>query len=511
MQVKKQKRAKSKKIKMSVSSKVLEKCRKLRSAKRGIRKYLSSSLRYSKEQIEAVLRELKKDSSRIPTVEKTPKAKENIEWKSNLKFTDKYIYNKQDDKYIMYLKAASGNIVLPGDIVRGIKENYSNWVGEEHSINQISRNYQIPRNYVVELLKVLGITHDSEPITDEQLVDKNVGEVVNELIQKKKFQLYQEFQKESWKNTEEDASKWRRMQEGFLDPFVNFINSWTPPEKNPVAFSPGQKDKTDKKSFLVGLSDVHFGAKSNQDESYRNKGYSSKEAVEYILKYAEEIKEAVKSRDYYFDECVLAAMGDILHTTGAGYTTKGTMLVHDCIKEEQFTVAFNSIVLLIDSLLETFPNVRVKSVKGNHNDFGDWVLFKTLQAYYRNEARITIDVFQTDHGLFKVKNTLFVISHGYSAEYKGKLPSGKARESYIANMFLSRPEELLGVKQKVLLTADQHHLEMREYAEFEHYMLSTTVNGDKHSEAYGLNNIARQTCFVIDSNGIKEMIYVYGK
>ena len=103
-------------------------------------------------------------------------------------------------------------------------------------------------------------------------------------------------------------------------------------------------------------------------------------------------------------------------------------------------------------------------------------------------------------------------SHGYSAVYKGKLPSGgKPRESYIANLFLSKPEELIGVKQKVLLTADQHHLEMREYAEFEHYMLSTTVRGDKHSEAMGLNNTARQSCFVIDADGIKEMIYSYGR
>ena len=82
---------------------------------------------------------------------------------------------------------------------------------------------------------------------------------------------------------------------------------------------------------------------------------------------------------------------------------------------------------------------------------------------------------------------LFIISHGYSAEYKGRLPrSGKARESYISNLFLSKPEELLGVTQKVLITADQHHLEMKEYAEFEHYMLSTMVRGDTTSIMKGL-------------------------
>ena len=188
------------------------------------------------------------------------------------------------------------------------------------------------------------------------------------------------------------------------------------------------------------------------------------------------------------------------------------MLVHDCIKEEQFNFAFNSIVKFIDKLLSLFPKVSVKSVKGNHNDVGDYILFKALEAYYRTEKRIAFDNFQTDHGLFRINKSLFIISHGYSAEYKGRLPaSGKARESYVANLFLSKPEALIGVTQKVLITADQHHLEMKEYAEFEHYMLSTTVRGDKHSEAMGLNNISRQSCFVIDENGIKEIVYSYGR
>jgi hypothetical protein len=52
---------------------------------------------------------------------------------------------------------------------------------------------------------------------------------------------------------------------------------------------------------------------------------------------------------------------------------------------------------------------------------------------------------------------------------------------------------------------------MKEYAEFEHYMLSTMVRGDKHSEAMGMNNIARQSCFVLDDQGIKEIVYCYGK
>jgi hypothetical protein len=489
---------------------LIQHCIKLKKRKQGIAKYLVSQ-GYDLEDVVEINKEVlrKMGKSQHKTEEKghvdngTP---------LGLKFTEKYTYNKADDTYVMYLKTANSNVVLSGDVVRGIKENYSNWYNNKHTINEISRNYAIPRNYLVEVLRVLEVTHDSEPITNEQLQERGVDEIASDLLQKKKFQLHQEFQKKSWKDTISSAEKWNKLQQGVLDPFANFIENWEPPAYLPVQYLKSNHRGFDDKALIVGLSDVHFGAKTNSKESYRDKGYSSKEAAECIKHYAEEIRKIVENRSYRLNECVLASLGDILHTTGAGFTTKGTMLVHDCIKEEQFTIAFDSIVYLINTLLTLFPKVKVKSVKGNHNDFGDWVLFKTLEAYYRTEKRIEFDVFQTDHGLFKVKNTLFVASHGYSAEYKGRLPSsGKARESYIANLFLSKPETLIGVTQKVFLTADQHHLEMREYAEFEHYMLSTTVRGDKHSEAMGLNNISRQSCFIVDEGGIGEIVYCYGK
>lgn len=491
------------------TSTLLAQCVKLKQQKKGVNTFLKKRGYSSKDikAIESKLKTVKKDS--LPKDEPL----DSVEWKSSLKFTEKYIYNKEDDKYVLYLKAANGNIVIPGDVVRSITASYSNWIGKEHSINEICRNHMIPRNYFTEIVKILEITHDSEPVTKEELIERDIHEITGDLLQKKKFQLHQEFQKKSWKETQDAASKWYKLQEGVYDPFAKFLSSWLPPKYNPIKYTgPVNKLKQSKNAMLVGLSDVHFGAKTNKKESYRNKGYSTEEAIEAIANYSVGVKRIVEERNYGFDECVVTSLGDILHTTGAGFTTKGTMLVHDCIKEEQFNAAFNSILGFISDMLSVFPKVAVKSVKGNHNDFGDYVLFKALEAYFRTEKRITFDVFQTDHGLFKIKKCLFVISHGYSAEYKGRLPaSGKARESYIANLFLSKPEALIGVDQKVLLTADQHHLEMREYAEFEHYMLSTVVRGDKHSEAMGLNNAPRQSCFVIDDNGVKEIVYCYCK
>jgi hypothetical protein len=493
-------------------SNILNKCHKLKKHKKGITKYLKSE-GYTDREIEAIKQQLKNKPARVEEPQHIFVAEDENEalWKRSLKFTDKYVYNKQDDKYIIHLKAANGNIVLSGHTVRTIKENYSNWYGNEHSIAEICRNHRIPRNYFTELKEALGITHDSEPVTIEELRERDIDEIADDIIEKRKFQLYQEVQKRSWKETEQAAEKWFRMQEGVYEPFTSFITNWKPPKYEPIKFIEKPKNKFVHKKLVVGLSDVHFGSKHNRNDSFRKESYSTEEAVRVIDAYAQDVIKLKEARTYHIDECVLVSLGDILHTTGQGFTAKGTMLVHDCVKEEQFNYAFDTLVKFINTLLATFPRVSVKSVKGNHSDFGDYVLFKTLEAYYRAEKRIKFEVFQTDHGLFKLDDCLFLISHGYSAEYRGKIPTAtKAREGYIANLFLSRPEELQGVKQKVFLTADQHHLEMREYAEFEHYMLSTAAKGDKYAEALGLRSIARQSCFVVDKDGIKEVVYCYG-
>lgn len=436
---------------------------------------------------------------------------EEHDWSDSLKFTEKYVFNKDDDKYIFYLKAANDFVVIPGTTIRGIFDNYSNWYKSPSSVNEICRNYRIPKTYFFELREILGLTHDSEPITKEELTSKNVDQLTEDILEKKKFQLYQKLQKKSWKDTEQAAARWYEFIEGVFNPLDDLLNAWTPPKYTPVKQINNRKKLTDK-SIIIGLSDIHFGTYANPEGSFRNKGSNTEEIIKSIEKYAEDISAVVGGRTYGFDECVITSLGDILHTTGQGTTTKGTVLSHDCIKEEQFNAAFDTLTKFVERMLEIFPKVKVKSVKGNHNDFGDYVLFRALEAYFRKEKRISFEVFQSEHGLFKVKNTLFVISHGYSAECKGHLPAtGKARESYIANLFLANPEALMDVKTKVLLTADQHHWEAKEYAEFEHYMLSTIVEGDKYAESMGLNSRAKQSCFVIDDEGVAEIIYSYPK
>jgi hypothetical protein len=488
---------------------------KTRTQKRGVLSYLKKSGYDAKQAIKIakVFKTINSEKEFCQALDLPNEKNQEESWSGELKYTEKYVYNKESDKYIVYLKAANGNVVLPGPLVRNIFENYSNWYNNSRSINEICRNFKIPRNYFEELKAVFGLTHDSEPVTKEELLEKDINQLTEDIVQKKKFQLYQKVQKKNWKDTEEAAKKWFELMEGVYNPFETLLKNWTPPSYTPLP-SPKVKSKISKenRSMLVGLSDLHFGAFTNEKDSFRGIGNSTSTTVKNMEAYAVNITKAVESRNYSFNECVVTGLGDILHTTGKGFTAKGTPLAFDCLKEAQFDAAFNSLTMFISHMLTVFPKVRVKSVKGNHNDFGDYVLFKALEAYFRKEKRIEFEIYRSDHGLFKINNTLFVISHGYSADYSGHLPAaGKGRESYIANLFLTHPQELIGVKTKVLITADQHHLESKEYAEFEHYMLSTLAPNDAYSEAMGLKSTPRQSCFIVDDEGISEILYSYVK
>ena len=178
---------------------LLNKCAQLKKNKKGVTSYLKNQ-GYSQREIDQLKEKLVKYKQKeavknFTASNESDDFSEDVCWKSALKFTDKYVYNKHDDKYVVYLKAANGNVVIPGDTIRGIIENYSNWYDNSRSINEICRNYKIPKNYFMELKDVLGITHDSEPISNEELIEKDIESITDDILQKKKFQLYQKFHK----------------------------------------------------------------------------------------------------------------------------------------------------------------------------------------------------------------------------------------------------------------------------------------------------------------------------
>ena len=100
-----------------------------------------------------------------------------------------YTYNQANDKYIVPLTTYGREYVCPGDQHRAMLTSYSNWKGDERSLAEIARTFNMRREWVSEYFKVMGWTHDTVPITDEEIVQDKGQEAISRILQTKRTEL----------------------------------------------------------------------------------------------------------------------------------------------------------------------------------------------------------------------------------------------------------------------------------------------------------------------------------
>lgn len=441
----------------------------------------------------------KENSSNDATIEN----EEHTSEVNDLSYEDKYVYNKELDKYVFLTeKFLSKNIVLPGDVVRNIITSYSNFDNEPSTINQISNNFKLPRKVVIELLKLLGITHDSLPITPEEVTSNNEDVIVEGIMEKKKFSIYQRLMKEDWKATQESAKKWREFECGVLNPFEKTLENFSP--KVEVLTRSNKQIPTDNYTLVVGLSDLHFGSMENGDFMFFGKSYDLNAAETIVHDYLIDVITLIERKGTLPESIVVLLLGDILDSIN-GFTTKGTPIRTAFRGSQQFNAAYEMLYHFIASLSTyTDGSTLVKGVPGNHDEFGDWVLYKMLDTSFRLEDSVDFEYVYGNRWLpFKIYDNLFVIEHGYSPQYKSKLPaSGSAREAFIQRVLLQHPELLVNVYQKYYIAADMHTAALEEVNQFEFIRFSSPVLGSEYADNNVLSSRPRQNSLIVDKYGV---------
>lgn len=467
---------------------------------------------YYKHVQELIAVEPDKGLSSTPKDKNTEAIKEESTWADSLLFDGDYVYNKEEDKYIVYLRSANRHIVVPGERHRAMLSAYSNWDGNPATINELCRNFEFPRSWFTEYKTIMGWTHDREPITNEELQNRNEDDIINDLLQRKRFAIYQKFQKADWKDTQEDANKWRAFQANQLNPFESTLASWNPPALNSINSNLLLTDPASDQWFVCGCFDWQIGAKADGKYLFRQKDWSTDLAKEAIEKFAYQIVYDIASRKQKFAGCEILLGGD-LHHGFHGTTAKGTRLEVDALREDQFDALITCLTYLIGTLQQVFGQVNVRAVRGNHDGFDFYPAMKTVEAYFRAIPDIKFHIYSSRTALFRVGPVLMLLDHGASDCYKAEIPkhtgNGKARESYIQSLLLGHPDELIGVKQKIFIQGDKHHYEQLEYNDFESFMFGALPLGDKYADNLNLHGRPRQNCLVINNNGVKEVLHYY--
>lgn len=470
-----------------------------------IKKLISSETGWKKTKSSEVYKSLVKNFV-VSTVDTTSHSGEF--WQENIETLEKPYFNKDTNQYVVFLNSIGRNIVVSEEKHRSILLMYSSWNGEEKSINEICRTVQWPRPVLTEYLKRFGITHDSLPVTDEDLITQSDDEVIGRLKELRKFSIHQKYEKESWDSIRNDASKWREFSYKNLNPFVNFIHKWQPPKYEPyVVKNPNIKGGY---SYVVIVSDAHFGSFANGKHLVRGKQQSTEYTKKCISQYGAQVASDIKNLNLNIDSIVIVMLGDIINSANPfGATTKGTPLRNDILNEELFETAFNSLSEFVLNISKLAPKTTVYSYPGNHAGVSDNVLCFALGKYFSAQKNISFNPCSAFVGHFVEKNTFFLCSHGSNNAYKAKAPKGVKLENYIQSLIINSQKQYPNIASRVAVFADLHHLEMKESNDFYYLLAPSMVRGDDFADALSLNSKPAQISLLIDDVGIKAIFNHY--
>ena len=136
------------------------------------------------------------DEEEMWTIEKTP-----------------YYYSKETDTYITFIKSAGQNITVSGVQHRAMKAAYSNMTSKGASINDITREFNIPRIWFDEYRRIHGWTHDMLPYTDETILENDNDELVADMILRQRREIHKKYERKKWKQIEDAKEKWFNLED----------------------------------------------------------------------------------------------------------------------------------------------------------------------------------------------------------------------------------------------------------------------------------------------------------
>jgi len=424
-----------------------------------------------------------------------------------LKFiSDKYVYNSNTDTYVINLKNKKAPLCISGAKHRAICRAYSSW-SDDLTSNEICVKYSLTPEVFSEYRKIFSLSKDREPLSVEEVVANTVDESVNSILEEKRYRIYQDYEKELWRDTQSKADKWDDLNSKTLDTLRLCLEGWSPPvQKKNIKLKPHAGGLV----FIAALSDNHIGEVFRNDEAFAGKDFNHEIACEIIDLYSHKIRETVLSRDLNFSKCIVTITGDFLHSCVDGNTRKGTHLHSDKINEDMFMIGMTSLTRFVENMSEVFPNVQVIVQKGNHDSFILTYLALAVEKYFNNNPNVEFSISNSWASLYRVGDIAMIVTHGGHDTIKKQLdPAGLKLKSFIQELLLQRSDEIVGCSQKIVLSGHKHAYNQVDMGSFEFYCLGSSVRGDNYADALGLYNTPRQNCLILDNKKVIETLHYY--
>lgn len=386
------------------------------------------------------------------------------------------------------------------------KELLQDYCVKNTSVEEICLKYGFSRHTFEVYKRAMDFFRNTQiPVTDEEALELNEIDLAKLIVQRKALAL-ERAQDLHIEILKENAENWVKFKTGVLTPFENAIKNAKVAPK--LSVKPINKSNTER-FFVITLSDLQLGLVADEKNLFRQKAWNTKKAVASLEALCQQIASDVKNDKVGYQGCKLLLCGDLIHGL-RGTTEKGTQLEVDLYGESQCDAIFEVLITFITKIYSIFENLEIHTVKGNHDGFDHYPIMMAVKNYFKDNKFINFNVYSTRTAVFKIANTMVVLDHGASDKFKADIPAnGKARESYIQSLLLSKSKEYSECNSCIFIQGDKHHYEQQEFNDFEFIMVGALPLGDKYSDNLNLNSRSRQNCFVIDSNGLKTVHHYY--
>ncbi len=134
------------------------------------------------------------------------------------------------------------------------------------------------------------------------------------------------------------------------------------------------------------------------------------------------------------EEALIANLGDFFHADNqTGVTVRsGHKLDVDTRKQRVMVIGVRIMTHLIDTALTKHKHVTVINEVGNHDDESSFVLSLILEAHYKEEARVDIDLSPATFHFYRFHKVLIGITHGYQckADKLGQIMAADRKEDW---------------------------------------------------------------------------------
>lgn len=407
---------------------------------------------------------------------------------SGLLYKGNYVYNENTDTYIVFLDRAGKRLSFSGAQMRNMKTSYSNWDGQPQTINEICRAFAIRRDWFLELKSVMGWTHDSEPFTEEEIMDRPEEDMVADVLQSKRQSLFRATEKAKWLETARNADKWVDFEQNVFQPLMAHIEANAPKHRAPMLNLKASKEK-----FAVVLApfDLHYGKYGWQSET--GESYNRKEARELLLHHSNE-QARFFSTFGKPEKIVVASASDYFHIDNQQHlTTAGTPQDVDGTRSQILIEGCELAVEHAEMLAQIAP-IEWLGVAGNHDQDSALTVMMYMRAWFRNTKNFTIDVDPSLQRCTKYGNSALAFFHGHGIKV-GDMHSVMSKKF--------RPI-WRQTDRHYCFSGHLHHEVVREIHGIKHYQVSSLAGHDRYLAKHGYitSDRALQSYVVSEDRGI---------